>query len=151
VVRDARLIGIEAEALQRVLKNHFNLTLQLIQHMAARQTSLEKQISSFFSKDIHARLADLILELAQKYGECAADSDRWELEITHQELSDFLGVARQTVSCIMSEFSNLGLLEKQGQKLHIKNQARLKAIIEQGAVRVKASAPSAAGLFREAT
>jgi CRP-like cAMP-binding protein len=137
VVRDVRLIVIDALAFQSVLKNHFNLAMQLIKLMDERQKQLERRISGFFFKDVYTRLADLLLELTEKYGEPSLENGQWELQITHQELSDFLGVARQTVSTIMSEFSTLGILTKRGQRLCVNPQALLEAIANRSDVESK--------------
>lgn len=134
VVRDSRIIGIEAEIFHEILEKYPKLMIRLFQILEMRRRTMEKRMYSFLFKDVYARTVELLLELSEKYGEeCPFATGVFrDVNLTHQEIADFLGVARPTISTVISELMKADLLHKHKQMLCINDWDGLVNIADEG-------------------
>ncbi|MEB3287910.1 MAG: Crp/Fnr family transcriptional regulator [Vampirovibrionales bacterium] len=134
IVREARLISIETQTFKSVLEKYPLFMMRLLEIMENRKCRLENRILSLISKDIYAQTAEVLLELSDKFGEsCATDPDMMrDIGLTHQEIADLIGIARPTVSKVISDFLKADLLRKHHHNLCLYNRDGLEAIICQG-------------------
>lgn len=134
VVREARLIGIEADIFKGILQKHPSFLMRLVEIMESRQQQLENRVLSLVTKDVYAQTAEILLELSEKFGEnCLEEPDlSRHIALTHQEIADLVGVARPTVSKIISELLKAGYLRKHQQHLCLHNKTGLQTVADQG-------------------
>lgn len=91
--------------------------LRLMQLLSSRIRVAESQLESLAFKSLSARLAKLLLELA--------DSEGNIIGYTHQDFADRVGVYRETVSQTLKEFKSAGIIEIGRKRISILNQATL--------------------------
>ena len=107
-------IGIESivstiskDDLAYLLENHPTITYRLLQIIAQRCVRLETQLINTTFKTTTARLAVLLLQLAHH-------QDRQFPVVSgfsHEELADYLGVYRETVSTALRDLKDAGAIE----------------------------------------
>lgn len=133
VVRDARLIAIDAKVFHEVLKNHPEMTMRMAQVLEDRRRNLERKITSLVFKSISARVAELLAELCERFSYTCPNSDgiQRDIALTHQEIADLAGAARPTVSSIISDLIKQGILEKHDQVLCVRDLDRLKEMADE--------------------
>jgi CRP-like cAMP-binding protein len=73
------------------------------------------------------KLARLILEWSAS-GKATKDGTQVKVPLTHQEIAEFLGTTRETVTRTLSEFRTRNLVTLQGSTLTIANRAALESI-----------------------
>jgi CRP/FNR family transcriptional regulator len=79
-------------------------------------------------KQLHGSLAEAILYLSEKiYG-----SDSFRLSLTRAELGALIGTTRETVTRILHEYTENGLISIQGKKMNILNKEMLQRISDAG-------------------
>jgi CRP-like cAMP-binding protein len=82
-----------------------------------------------FAGLIHAwawhRLAKELLHLAEDLGEDTLAGTRIALKLTHEDLANLIGTARETVTIQLHKFEELGLIRREGRNL-IVDRARLR-------------------------
>jgi CRP-like cAMP-binding protein len=87
------------------------------------------QVEREFAGLIHAwawhRLAKELLHLAEDLGEDARGGTRIALKLTHEDLANLIGTARETVTIQLHKFEELGLIRREGRNL-IVDRARLR-------------------------
>lgn len=134
VVREARLIGIDATVFKSVLQAHPAFLMRMLEILETRKNKLEHRINSLLTKDVYAQTAEILIELGDKFGEhCADEPDHFRnIALTHQEIADLVGVARPTVSKIISEFLKSDLLHKHQSHLCLHNLSGLNRVAELG-------------------
>ena len=86
---------------------------------AKRVADLIYLVNAVAFERMDVRLANVLLQRA---------GGRQELKITHQEIANELGTAREVVSRLLKEFERGGLIETHRGRLIIKNQVKLKNI-----------------------
>ncbi len=73
-----------------------------------------------------ARLADLLLELSEEFGETSETGRRIRFRLTQADLARMIGVSRETVSRIMVEFSRAGWVARESGRLVVRDRDALK-------------------------
>ncbi len=58
-----------------------------------------------------------------------SDGAKRSPRLTHEEIADRIGTARETVSRLLSDFKRKGLIQQRGAMLVIRNRAALDALI----------------------
>lgn len=134
IVRDTRIIAVDSHAFHGVLENHPNMMIRLIQIIETRRRAMAKRIYSTLSKDVCARTVELLLDIGVKYGEACQDDAACyrDIQLTHQEIADLLGVARPTISSLLSDLIKRDVLRKHKQTLCLYDTATLLTLAEEG-------------------
>ena len=89
------------------------LALQsVIQHLAARLSEAQQQISALVFENNQRRLAQALLELSV----AASRAGEQSVRLTHEELAELIGSTREVVTGMMIEFRQRGLIDyKRGE------------------------------------
>lgn len=106
----SEVLALQGVRLREVLLRDPALSLQLLQHLAAREEHAAERIKMLAFLDVPSRLAGTLLWLADGYGvsvEGGTEIPHW---FTHQELADLIGSTRETVTTVLAEFRRAGLL-----------------------------------------
>ncbi|MCK4839006.1 MAG: Crp/Fnr family transcriptional regulator [Desulfobulbaceae bacterium] len=72
-------------------------------------------IDSLLFKDICQRLTDFFVYEAQQRGQAGENGVQVRLDLTMEQLAAIVGSSRQTVSTIVNDMSNAGVLHRQGR------------------------------------
>ncbi|MGH2414226.1 MAG: Crp/Fnr family transcriptional regulator, partial [Microcystaceae cyanobacterium] len=64
------------------------------------------------SERIHQRLLKILIWLAQKFGRDVEQGQLIELRITHQDLAEFAGTTRVTVTKLLNQFEQEGIIAR---------------------------------------
>jgi CRP/FNR family cyclic AMP-dependent transcriptional regulator len=96
-----------------ILKQTPEVSLSIITVLAQRLREANMQIEDMTFKDARSKLVSLLHELAAKYGEPSSSGDKLRLlhKFTHQELADMISSSRETVSRLMGNLLEEGLIE----------------------------------------
>ena len=109
-----KLIGEEQSTLQ-----------QLVQHFAGRMREFEETLEDLAFRDIQARLSRQLLKLSNDYGVETKEGTLIGISVTHKELADMIGSARENTTLALNRFAREGILDKSRYRIVIKNKAGL--------------------------
>jgi len=98
----------------------------LVEHFAARMREYEESLEDLAFRDIQARLSRQLLKLSDEYGEETKDGILIGLAVTHKELADMIGSARENTTLALNRFAREGILEKSRYRIVIKNEDGLR-------------------------
>jgi len=76
------------------------------------------------SSSAPGKLARLLLEWSDR-GQAMGSGSRMRFSLTHEEIGDFIGTTRETVTRTLSNFKNRRLVAFQGCMMTIPNRAAL--------------------------
>jgi CRP/FNR family cyclic AMP-dependent transcriptional regulator len=102
-----------------------NLQL-LIRHFARRMREYEETLEDLAFRDIQARLSRQLLKLSDEYGVETKDGLLIGFPVTHKELADMIGSARENTTLALNRFEREGILDKSRYRIVIKNEAGLR-------------------------
>lgn len=128
-LEETSLAIIRRNALMDLLRENCDLTLNILLATAERVSTLQKRYRDLLQRDLRARICRALLWLAESHGRQSPEGMKLSIHLTHQELANLVGAARESVSRTMSDFKKEGLIgiNEEGA-LVIKDKARLIAL-----------------------
>ncbi len=117
---DVTLWTIPTEAATAIIMRYPILSWGLLQTYAARLAQVEDRLEAVAHKKLPARLAELLLKLANSHQELHG--------VSHQVLADHLGTYRETVSSILRNFKQDRLLVLGYRRIKLLNWEALQEI-----------------------
>jgi len=112
------------DVLSRWPRTLVNLVLELTQ----RVLQLEKRRDYVSVTDAHARLAEILVRLAEETGERVPEGGRRIREkLTHQRLARQIGCCRETVTRLLARLEAEGTIRREGRWIVVTQPRRLEA------------------------
>lgn len=118
-VTEAELLIIDKQDFVRLLCSNDHLLSNYLDTISNRSQFLSDKIKFFTFKTIKSKLAHYILEKAGR------NLDRIRFGRTQQELAEFFGVARPSLSRALRELEDEGLITANGKDIEIHNRLGL--------------------------
>ena len=103
-VTEVRVVGVQKATLTEVIKRRPEFAMKLFSSFSERLRQSDEVIESLLHREVSARLATLLLNLAERFGEENGSGTILSVRLTHQELANMIASAREVVSKVMSEF-----------------------------------------------
>jgi len=98
----------------------------MIKHFAHRMNEFEETLEDLAFKDIQGRLSRQLLKLSNDYGVKTKEGILIGFQITHKELADMIGSARENTTLALNRFEREGILDKSRYRIVIKNEEGLR-------------------------
>jgi CRP-like cAMP-binding protein len=117
--------SIEARDFRALIEARPALAVDVIRALGDRVRGLQQRVLGLTRKDVPARLAETLLQLAASHGDYTAARARCLQGITQQDLADLVGASRSFVSTLINEMKRDGLLESQGRVLILRDEVAL--------------------------
>lgn len=111
-----------------LIRNRPELMLHLLKVLADRLRQTEEEMTDIVFRTVPARLASLLLRLAEAYGESNGRGMRLALRLTHQDIASMIGATRETVTTTLSRFREDGLIDTEQRHLIITDAEGLRRI-----------------------
>ncbi|MGH2376170.1 MAG: Crp/Fnr family transcriptional regulator [bacterium] len=111
---------------QHYLAETPRLASALIELLSVRQRDLLEYTETLAFLDVHARIAKVLLDLANRYGTKVAEGIEIQMDLTQAELARMVGATRERVNRALASFRVQGVLELRGKKIVILDAERLR-------------------------
>ncbi|MDU2665092.1 MAG: Crp/Fnr family transcriptional regulator, partial [Clostridium perfringens] len=130
-ITDAKICILKKENLEKILIQNPEISLKIIQEMADRINSAENLAQTLATRDVEARLATVLIEFMNKYGQKKEEGIYISLPLNREQIANYCGITRETVSRRLSKFDKLGIIKLQGNKgLIVKDKEALFSLAE---------------------
>ena len=124
-VSEVRVASVQKAALTEVVKRRPDFAMKLFASFSERLRQSDEVIESLLQREVSARLATLLLNLSERFGETDESETVLDLRLTHQDLANMIASTREAVSKVMSEFQRDGSIEVQNRKIVLLNKSAL--------------------------
>ena len=121
-IDDCDLYVMSRDDVELLLSTKPRVALRIFEVLGRRLRDAESRLEEIAFKGIPARLASLLLQLAEEQGE---DSIRG---LTHQDLGEQIGTYRETTTQTLNTFKAEGLIDIGRKRISILDQAGLERI-----------------------
>ena len=118
-VTQARVAGVQKASLERVIKSDPAFALKLFSSLSERLRQSDEVIESLLHREVSCRLATLLLNLSERFGENNGAGRLIDVRLTHQDLANMIASTREAVSKVMSEFQRDGVVESRNRRIAI--------------------------------
>ncbi|MFW5999347.1 MAG: Crp/Fnr family transcriptional regulator [Halanaerobiaceae bacterium] len=125
VVEDARLLILAWDELEEIIGRDPSIAIKIIDALSRKTRLLTTQIRELVFQDAAGRLASLLLRFLDDFGHSINGGEIIDIVLTHQEIANLIGTSRVTVTKLMNEFMDEGIIKKYRRKIVVKDRARL--------------------------
>jgi len=101
---------------------------QLCKWFGERMQRSEDRVNDMIFKDVRSRMALFLVRHAGHFGKQSIEGISFEATLTHEEIGLLIGAARQTVTSVLNDFRQRGLIHFDRRNWCIKNMKALQEI-----------------------
>ena len=113
-----------------LLQIHADASLLIAKQLSRTYATLHEQLRALtLSDSVGEKLARLLLNWIQKNGRKTEVGVQLKLSLTHGEIAQMIGVTRETVTRLLGDLRNSGVIQLKGANLIVKDQAALEAMV----------------------
>jgi len=92
------LLSFEAKAVRALAKRNASLAFRLLELVNGRRVVLERKVEDLAFRNVPSRLARVLLELAEEYGEKFGENIVISTKLSQQDIGNLIGSTRETTS-----------------------------------------------------
>jgi len=120
-LEDISVCVMQRQDFEEVLQKNPDLTIKLTKLIGFRLKKIENRIEDLVFKDVPVRLAHLLLNLSEEFGQKVDGEIQLRIRMTHQELANLIGSTRETVSATLNDFKRQGLIRQDRRTIIIRD------------------------------
>jgi CRP-like cAMP-binding protein len=124
------VVLIPNDLVQELMESFPQVTMGVTRLMGLRRKRVERRLKSLLFRSNRDRLVYLLLELSEKYGKPVQDGVLISLKLSHQELASLIGSTRETVTVVLGELQQEGLLVIQRRQVVLRRVETLASSID---------------------
>lgn len=115
-IASTKLCTLSKDRMKNLIMERPEIGLKILEVIGERLSKLETLAQNLATNDVDTRIAHLIMELKTNYGRPTAKGIEIQLPITREDMSNYTGVARETISRKLKKFEEEGIIEIVGIK-----------------------------------
>jgi CRP/FNR family transcriptional regulator len=125
------IYAVENVVFEEYLRARPERLTSFMQRISEQVSDALTLLDDFRGRDVASRLARVLVKFSQQYGVQTDSGVRIDLPVTHQDLANMIGTARETVSRNMARFRQKGYVRdaSTGQSLELIDLGSLEALI----------------------
>jgi CRP/FNR family transcriptional regulator len=121
-----RLYGLRRSDFQLLIENDRNIAFHLLDYTMDRLRRANQQIYDMTFLNVRSRIVKKLLNMAQDYSSDELNEYVIPVKITHQQIAEMVGAARETVSKVLQELQDEGLIAIQDKRVQLRDIPLLK-------------------------
>lgn len=120
-------VRVPLSIVKQLIGLHGPFTAALMHVFHNRRRLAEHRVHAMLSRDVESRVAEFILDVAAKHGVPDPRGVLVEFKFTHQEIADFVGSTRETVTLVMGALKKDGVVIPDHRRALIRDLDQLRA------------------------
>jgi CRP/FNR family transcriptional regulator, cyclic AMP receptor protein len=116
-VEDSELLTLSGQQFIKVMQENPTIALSVIRSLTRRLKDASSRIGNLVFLDTYARVGRYLVELGKSSGRYLADGSLLVQRPTHQEIANYIGTTRETVSRTLKELEHQGLIRMVGRNV----------------------------------
>lgn len=124
-VTEVEVAGVQKSVLETVLKRQPEFAMKLFSSLSERLRQSDEVIESLLHREVSTRLATLLLNLSDRFGQQNGSGTLLDVRLTHQDLANMIASTREAVSKVMSELQREGCIEVRNHRIVIRDRETL--------------------------
>ena len=114
---DVRVAAVQKATITEVIKRRPDFAVKLFSSFSERLRQSDEVIESLLHREVSTRLATLLLNLGERFGEQNGVGTMLNMRLTHQDLANMIASTREAVSKVMSELQREGSIKVENRKI----------------------------------
>jgi CRP/FNR family transcriptional regulator, cyclic AMP receptor protein len=127
-LNETRVLVLDKVNFHTLLNKNPHISIQIIRTLIERLSQADRQIKNLALGNSRAKVADILLFLAEHFGNKEKDKAKTKVNIklTHQEIADLAGLARETTTKLLNEFVKDDAITLADKEIEITDVAKLR-------------------------
>jgi CRP/FNR family transcriptional regulator len=126
------LLNMSREGLEQLILQKPEVGLQITRLLSERLRRYETRLEDVTLKDVHSRLASIIVLLIESEGQRTSTGYRIPAHYTHERLGTMIGANREAVTRAFGLLQDEGVVELRRRLIYVKDIERLRGVAEYG-------------------
>ncbi|CDM69463.1 cAMP-binding protein [Clostridium bornimense] len=115
-IEESKICTLSKENFKEILLDKPEIAIKILEIMGERLSEVENLAQNLATNDIDARIAFLLKDLCDKYGEFNENSIIINLPLNREDMANYVGVTRETISRKLKKFEEEGIIKIVGTK-----------------------------------
>jgi CRP/FNR family transcriptional regulator, cyclic AMP receptor protein len=128
-LEDSVLITLKSDEYRKLVLSRPSIALTMLRTLSGRLRRANREIEALSFNNVLGRIAQILLDLAERYGKKTDEGIRIEMALSHKELAEMAGTAREVISRVISRFRRIGCVSFFDNKIIITDRDKLKSWI----------------------
>ncbi len=129
-ITDLKICTLGKPQMDKLLVSHPEIGIKLLNEVSSRLIQMENLAGNLSSHDTDSKVAYVLLDMVEKYGSLTIEGVRIETPLNREEMANFAGVTRETMSRKLSSFEKSGVIKIIGhRKIIITEKSALEEMI----------------------
>jgi len=124
-MEDARILIIPRGKLEHIITREPGLALKIIESLAKKTRLLTSQVRELVFHDAAGRMASLLRRFADDFGVEINGGTMIDIILTHKEIANLIGSSRVTVTKIVNNFIDEGIIKLYKRKIVVVDEEKL--------------------------
>ncbi|MCR1934537.1 Crp/Fnr family transcriptional regulator [Clostridium tepidum] len=130
-ISDVKICTLTKQKMDEILLRNPDISLKILKEVTKRLAETETLAQNLATNDADIRIANMLLDFGEKYGVNKEEYIEIKLPINREEMANYVGVTRETISRKLSKFEDFDIIKLVGNKvIIIKDKDALKEYIE---------------------
>ncbi|MNS17506.1 cAMP receptor protein [compost metagenome] len=126
---DVTMITIQRDEFLKLLRSNPDISLKLLVALSHRLRVTDRNLESLAFLSAPGRVARLLLELGKEHGEKTPEGTTFSHNMTRQELASLAGTSRETLTRVLMDYQDRGIIHLDKNRLTLKNEAKLREMM----------------------
>ncbi len=119
---------LKSQDVERLVREHPDIGLKMIRVLSERLRLCENRLEDIGLKSVPARLASLILQLAESEGIMTNEGPKVPTHYTHWQLAAMIGASRVSVTKAFAQLQDAGAVELKRRHIYVKDIEALERV-----------------------
>lgn len=118
-ISDTKICTLTKKQMDNIMRDNPDIALKILSTVSDRLAETENLAQNLATKDVEARIAYILIEFCEKYGNKKDGNFHVRIPINREEMANYAGVTRETMSRKLKKLEAEGILSFQGSKIII--------------------------------
>lgn len=109
-IEPVEAVALPLRAALALLQENPGFSHRMLELMVDRRLQAERRVESLLSRTVESRVAEFLVDAAERYGVPDSRGVLISVKYTHQEIADYVGSTRETVTLTLGDFKRRSLL-----------------------------------------
>ena len=114
---DSKICTLTKDEMKEIMMKNPEIGIKVLETVGERLSKVESLVQNLATNDVDSRMAYLLTDLMEKYGEKIEKNISIELPLSREEMANFIGVTRETISRKLKKFEDEKLIKIVGTKI----------------------------------
>lgn len=128
VIEAAEVCFIDITTFRYLLKANHDFSYEIMLELCRNELEVFNRCANRTQKQMRGKIADVLIELSERIYNC----DSFKIPLNQEDLGNLVDSSRESISRVLSEFENDGIIRLSGKKVEILKKKSLLLISANG-------------------